>query len=55
MSRIISSIPKMHCQDRMTLESDLDTEKELLRLLPVQTQVNLAIFDHVLDDVRRII
>ena len=25
-------------QDRMTLEDDMDTEKELLRLLPVQTQ-----------------
>lgn len=26
-------------QDRMTLEDDMDTEKELLRLLPIQTQV----------------
>lgn len=28
-------------KDRMTLESDMDTEKELLRLLPVQTQAYL--------------
>lgn len=34
-------LAKRHIQDRMTLESDMDTEKELLRLLPVQTQADL--------------
>lgn len=34
-------LAKRHIRDRMTLESDMDTEKELLRLLPVQTQADL--------------
>jgi len=34
-------LAKRHIKDRSTLDSDLDTEAQLLRLLPVQTQADL--------------
>ncbi|CAK9104183.1 2 [Durusdinium trenchii] len=42
LGRRTQDIPLLNFQDRMTLESDMDTEKELLRLLPVQTQDGIS-------------
>ncbi|CAK9071345.1 unnamed protein product [Durusdinium trenchii] len=46
LGRRTQDIPLLNFQDRMTLESDMDTEKELLRLLPVQTQA-LPVLNYV--------